>query len=223
MFDLNNSCMEFKIHLMCEYWNTENCLGNMVRLAYKICLIDTGLGRNIFGRDYKKLHKLAEKCWFEYLWRLCDFLQVKIVLNKAHYAQPVSKSNKGVMDTIIETSRYKGDELVSIRACRKFKTVHMISCLVRCDGSEVMQDIQDNNKGKSRRQFPLERLTPKMLATSNEVVELIASDTVNSKHACLTPWQISPSTTSPYWMVCLSGLTHHILRASSKITQCTRN
>ena len=74
MFDLNNSCMEFKIYLMHEHWNKDNCLGNMMRLAYETFLIDTGLGGNVFGRDYKKLHNLAEKCWFEHLWRLCNFL-----------------------------------------------------------------------------------------------------------------------------------------------------
>ena len=61
MFDLNNSCMEFKVHLMREYWNKDNCLGNMIKLAYESFLIDTGLGGDVFSRDYNKLHILVEK------------------------------------------------------------------------------------------------------------------------------------------------------------------
>ena len=61
MFDLNNSCMEFKVHLMREYWNKDDCLGKMMRLAYEKFLVDMGLGGNVFSKDYKKLHKLAEK------------------------------------------------------------------------------------------------------------------------------------------------------------------
>merc|ERR1712051_452618 len=53
MFDLNNSCMEFKIHLMREYWNKENCLGEMMRMAYETFLVD--VGGNVFCRNYKKL------------------------------------------------------------------------------------------------------------------------------------------------------------------------
>ena len=67
MFDLNNSCMEFKVHLMREYWNKDNCLGNMMRLAYKTFLVDTGLGGDVFCRNYKRLHVLAEKSWFQHL------------------------------------------------------------------------------------------------------------------------------------------------------------
>ena len=44
MFDLNNSCMEFKVHLMREYWNKDDCLGKMIRLAYETFLVDVGLG-----------------------------------------------------------------------------------------------------------------------------------------------------------------------------------
>ena len=61
IFDLNNSCMEFQVHLMREYWNKDNCFGNMMKLAYKTCLVDTELGGNVFSRDYKKLHRLVEK------------------------------------------------------------------------------------------------------------------------------------------------------------------
>ena len=67
------------------------------------------------------------------------------------------------MDAVIETGRFKGDELVVIRICRKFKAVHMISCLVRCDDKEIRADVLDKHEGQSMRQFPQERPTAKML------------------------------------------------------------
>ena len=67
-----------------------------------------------------------------------------------------------LMDAIIKTGRFKGDKLSTIGICRKFKAVHMISCLVRCDGREIRQDILDKHKGSSKRQFPQERPTTKM-------------------------------------------------------------
>lgn len=62
MFNLKNSCMEFKVHLMREYWNKDNCLGKMIKLAYETFLIDVGLGGGVFSKDYSKLHGLAERC-----------------------------------------------------------------------------------------------------------------------------------------------------------------
>ena len=53
--------MEFKVNLMRKYWNKDNCLGNMMKLAYETFLVDTGLEGDVFSRDYKKLHRLAEK------------------------------------------------------------------------------------------------------------------------------------------------------------------
>ena len=85
MFDLNNSCMEFKVHLMQNYWNKDNCLGNMMRLAYETFLVDTGLGGDVFCRNYQRLNQLAQESWFQHLWRLCNFLQVELVLDKAYH------------------------------------------------------------------------------------------------------------------------------------------
>ena len=85
MFDLNNSCMEFKVHLVRNYWNKDNCLGNMMRLAYETFLVDTGLGGDVFCRNYQRLNQLAQESWFQHLWRLCDFLQVELVLDKAYH------------------------------------------------------------------------------------------------------------------------------------------
>ena len=49
MFDLNNSCMKFKVHLIHEYWNKDNCLGNMMNFVYKTFLVNTGLAREVFA------------------------------------------------------------------------------------------------------------------------------------------------------------------------------
>ena len=43
--------MAFKVHLMGEYWNKDNCLGSTMELDYKTFLVDTGLGGDIFCRD----------------------------------------------------------------------------------------------------------------------------------------------------------------------------
>ena len=37
----------------------------MMKLAYEIFLVDTGLGGDVFCRDYKKLHILVEESWFQ--------------------------------------------------------------------------------------------------------------------------------------------------------------
>ena len=108
----------------------------------------------MFFRDYKKLHILAEESWFQHLWCLCDFLQVKVVLDKANHVPPICKGDKCLMDAIIETGHFKGDNLSTIRICRKFKAVHMISCIVRCDGREVRQDMLDKQKGSQKDSFP---------------------------------------------------------------------
>ena len=135
----------------------------MMRLAYETFLVDTGLGGDIFCRNYQKLHRLAEKSWFQHLWQLCDFLQVKLVLDEANHVQPIREGDKCLMGAIIGTDHFKGDDLVAIGICRKFKAAHMISCIVRCDGREVRQDMLNKEKGLSKRQFPKERPTARML------------------------------------------------------------
>ena len=67
MFNLTDSCMEFKIHLMREYWNRHDSLGTMMKVAYETFQVDVGLGGNVFSRDYERLCKLAQPCWFQHL------------------------------------------------------------------------------------------------------------------------------------------------------------
>ena len=113
MFDLNNSCMKFKAYLMRKYWNKDNCLGNMMKLTYETFLVDTGLGGDVFSWDYKKLNRLSEKSWFQHLWCcMCDFLQVKVVLHKAHHAPPIREGDRCLMGAVIETGRFKCDKLL---------------------------------------------------------------------------------------------------------------
>ena len=152
-----------------------------MRLAYETFLVDTGLGGDVFCRNYKRLHVLAEKSWFQHLWCLCDFLQVKLVLDKANHVPLVREGDRCLMDAIIETGRFKGDDLSTIGICRKFKGADMVSCVVRCDGREVRQDMLDRQEGQSRRQFPEERPTAKMLEIWNRAIASVASDIFNGK------------------------------------------
>ena len=82
----------------------------------------------------------------------------------------------------------KGDKLLTIGICRKFKAVHMISCLVRCNGREIRRGVLNKHKGLSRGQFLQERPAVKMLVTWNSAIVLIATSTVNGKCVNLTSW-----------------------------------
>ena len=115
-----------------------------------------------------------------------------MVLDKAHHAPPICEAEKCLMDAVIKTGLFKGDELSTIGICRKFKTVHMISCLVRCNGREVRRDLLNKHEDLSRRQFPQEPPTIKMLAIWNKAIASIATSTVNRKKcAYLTHWENS--------------------------------
>ena len=103
MFDLNNSCVEFKLHLMREYWNKDNCLGKMMKLSYKMFVVDVEIGGDVFSKDYKKLHKLAERSWFKHLWCLCGFLDVKVIFDKTHNVQPIRNKDVCFMDALLNT------------------------------------------------------------------------------------------------------------------------
>ena len=97
------------------------------------------------------------------------------------------EGNKCLMDAIIETGLFKGDDLVTIGICRKFKAAHMVSCVVRYDRREVRQDMLDKQKGQSKRQFPEEHPTAKMLEIWNRAISSIATDTANGKMCLPNP------------------------------------
>ena len=75
-----------------------------------------------------------------------------MVLDKAHHVPPIREGNRCLMDALMKTDHFKGDELPIIGICRKSKAVHMISCLVRRDGKEIRRDVLNKHEGLSRRQ-----------------------------------------------------------------------
>ena len=79
-----------------------------MKAAYETVLIDIGLGGDIVYIDCKNLHKLAEKCYFQHLWGLCDFLEVKVSLDKCHNVQLIRVGERCFMGAVVDTGCFTG-------------------------------------------------------------------------------------------------------------------
>ena len=91
------------------------------------------------------------------------------------------------MDVIIDDGRFRDDTLKIVGTCRKYKGIHMMSCLVKCNGREIRPDVLNDQEEQSLRQFPQEKPTPTMLATWNDAIASLASEMVNGKMCLPSP------------------------------------
>ena len=74
--------------------------------------MNVGLEGNIFERDFSRLGKLSEDCWFKKTWELCHRFKVSIIIHE-RYDIPLTRSrDKALMECFVDNGAYNIIDLV---------------------------------------------------------------------------------------------------------------
>ena len=153
MFNLNIDGLGARFFFLCQHWNMDTPISQMLRQAFEAFQMNVGLEGNIFERDFSRLGKLSEDCWFKKTWELCHRFKVSIIIHE-RYDIPLTRSrDKALMECFIDNGAYNITDLIILNRARKSKKVHSLADILRCDGKTVdpeMLRLQQTNIASTR-------------------------------------------------------------------------
>jgi len=82
----------------------------------------------------------------------------------------------------LKTDIYSPNQLVQINRVRKFKGVHLVSDIVRCDRISVDPGMLTRSPSKSKQKFPLEKPVNDDFNLWNECLHYISSNTLKLRY-----------------------------------------
>ena len=163
-----------KIHLLQRHWGSHGVTGRFLRHAFEAFQVETGLGGNIFLRDYDRLGVLATDGWFKNLWQLCHLYGVKLELCGTEIPL-LRKGDSTVMDDLARVGIFSDMELIRLNRVRKFKKIHSLGDSLLADGITVCPSVLTTDAGESTRAYPIERPTRRDFKLWRESLRVITS------------------------------------------------
>ena len=91
--------------------------GHLLQITLETCILEVGMGRNIFALDYDKFGFLATDSWIKQLWKFCHDHQIKIVDNHTPYPN-IQRENDVYLTEIFEAEGFSINERKKINKCR---------------------------------------------------------------------------------------------------------
>jgi hypothetical protein len=161
------------IFVMLRFWDGDNILSHLLRDAYELLQMETGLDGNIFLRPFSQLSGLATHSWMKILWQYLSHHDVTLELLSSTHIAPVREGDAVFMELLIADGWHTG-KLCSANRVRKLKHVHHVSALVASDGVSVLPEMYTTAAGTSSMTWSLERPSERDFLVWQEALALIA-------------------------------------------------
>ena len=175
MFDLNLENLGARCLLIQNHWGTTSVDGQALQVGYETFRVDTGLGGNIFDRDYNEVGHLAKHSWWKHTWHLCYIYKVKITF-EARFEPLASRENDStLMDVLVSRGIWNKHELGILNRVRRYKQVYFRSDVIACNGRTVRPDMLDTSPGSSTWRFAREQPTTRDFSTWRAALANISS------------------------------------------------
>ena len=122
--------------------------------------MEVGLDGNIFTRDYDKLEYLSSHSWFKATWALCWRFRVNIRISAENDIPPSRDGDYSITEALLNNGSFGKQSIMVLKRICRFKKVHSMADIVRCDGKTVDPSVLDNREGNSTRIFSREKPRP---------------------------------------------------------------
>lgn len=149
-----------KIQLLHAHWGSDSATGNMLKQAYEVFQVESGLGGDIFRRSFRDFGVLATHGFFRDLWQLCDRYDVTFRIHERFDIPLLREGSRTIMDLVCDQGIWTPHELDILNRVRKFLDVHDSGNIVECDGMTVKSSVLSRVPSDSIRRLPVEKPLP---------------------------------------------------------------
>lgn len=140
--------------------------------------MDVGLDGNIFNRSFDSLGHLAEHSWFKTLWEFCNYYSVDFSFDGSINIPSVRVGDCALMECFLNSGIFTRHQLRVLNRVRKYKKVHSLAEILRCDGKSVRPELLDYSEGYSTRIYSREKPRRKDFELWQSALQAITSPTL---------------------------------------------
>ena len=101
--------------------------------------------------------QLVDYLWFKTLWEFCAYYSVEFGFASDMNIPLHRDGDTALMECFINSGIFSSDQLGVLNRVRKFKKLHALSEILKCDGKSVRSFVLDYNEGLSNRIYSHER------------------------------------------------------------------
>ena len=109
-----------------QHWGTRSITDNLLRVSFETCLLEVGIGRNLFSLDFDRLGKLVTDGWIKHLWEFCSKYGITITDRVTEYP-PLSRERDVFLMEVFANEDLTKDQLIKLNNCRKYLEVMTLS------------------------------------------------------------------------------------------------
>ena len=117
------------IEKLYRFLNTNTITGKLIRTSLEACVLEVGIGRNIFTLDYDKFHILASDSWIKSVWKFSHEHRISIIDRITHFLLPKREGDVFIMEAL-EAQGYSKKKIQILNRCRVYLQVMTLADLM---------------------------------------------------------------------------------------------
>ena len=116
-----------------RFLGSDSVTGNLLTVTMELCILESGIGRNLFQLDYNKYDMLLSPSWIKSLWKFSSEYGITII-DRIHAYPQISRENDVFLMEAFEAQGFSPKVLQVLNRCRIYLQVFTLSDLMTCKG-----------------------------------------------------------------------------------------
>ena len=124
--DLFVSQGAMKIQKLQQFLGTSTITGKLIKVSLETCILEVGIGRNLFQLDFDKFGHLLTKSWIKSIWEFAQDHNIEIIDRSTSFPS-LQRENDVFLMEVFQHEGFTTTELHKINQCRLYLQVLTLS------------------------------------------------------------------------------------------------
>ena len=131
----------FHIEKLVKFFSTDTITGKLLRVSYEMCILEVGIGRNLFELTFHEFGFLLSPSWIKYLWKFTDHYNISIIDRVTFFPLQARAGDVFLMEAF-SAQGYSNNQMLILNRCRLYLQVLQLSDIMTGFGNGFTEAIR---------------------------------------------------------------------------------
>lgn len=142
----------FHIEKLMKFLPSNTLTGKLQRVSLQLCILEIGIGRNIFQLPYRQFECLLSDSWIKHVWEFAYENEITIVDRVSEFPLPSRQGDVFLMEAFSEQG-YSRKQMQILNRCRIYLQALTLSDVMNGKGDGFTQTIRGERDPQKRNDF----------------------------------------------------------------------